>query len=71
MTCAAGAPAARPPRPLDRFYTRVRRGQVEVGPRYSVDSNLHRYSPRDPGEPLDGIGKYLYPPRLTPAKAPR
>jgi Rieske Fe-S protein len=60
-----------PPRPLDRFYTRVRRGQLEVGPRYSVDSNLHRYSPRDPGEPLDGIGKYLYPPRLTPAKAPR
>jgi menaquinol-cytochrome c reductase iron-sulfur subunit len=59
-----------PPRPLDRFYTRVRRGLVEVGPRYSVDSALHRFSPRDPGEPLDGIGKYLYPPRPTTAPAP-
>jgi Rieske Fe-S protein len=59
-----------PPRPLDRSYTRVRRGLVEVGPRYSVDSALHRFSPRDPGEPLDGIGKYLYPPRPTTAPAP-
>ena len=59
-----------PPRPLDRFYTRVRRGLVEVGPRYSVDSALHRFSPRDPGEPLDGIGRYLYPPRPTTAPAP-
>jgi hypothetical protein len=28
-----------PVRPLDRFYTRVRNGQVEVGPRYSVNSS--------------------------------
>jgi menaquinol-cytochrome c reductase iron-sulfur subunit len=60
-----------PPRPLDRFYTRVRRGRLEVGPRYSLDSKLRRYSPRDPGEPLDGIGRYLYPPRFTTPKAPR
>jgi menaquinol-cytochrome c reductase iron-sulfur subunit len=59
-----------PPRPLDRFYTRLRAGQVEVGPRYSVDSELHRYSPRNPGEPLDGIGKYVYPPRPTTPGAP-
>jgi Rieske Fe-S protein len=59
-----------PPRPLDRFYTRVRGGIVEVGPRYSLDSQLRRYSPRDPGEPLDGIGKYLYPPRPTTPGAP-
>jgi Rieske Fe-S protein len=59
-----------PPRPLDRFYTRVRRGLVEVGPRYSLDSELRRHSARDPGETLDGIGKYLYPPRLTGPKAP-
>jgi len=59
-----------PPRPLDRFYTRVREGQLEVGPRYSVDSELRRYSPRDPGEPLDGIGRFLYPPRLTTPGAP-
>ena len=54
-----------PVRPLDRFYTRVRDGVVELGPRYSVNSELKRFSPRDPGEPLDGIGPYLYPPRFS------
>jgi Rieske Fe-S protein len=52
-----------PVRPLDRFYTRVRNNQVEVGPRFSVNSELRRFSPRNPGEPLDGIGQYLYPSR--------
>jgi quinol---cytochrome c reductase iron-sulfur subunit, bacillus type len=52
-----------PVRPLDRFYTRVRNGLVEIGPRFSVNSELRRFSPRDPGEPLDGIGQYLYPSR--------
>ena len=50
-----------PVRPLDRFYTRVRGGQLEVGPRFSVNDELKRFSPRDPGEPLDGVGQYLYP----------
>jgi Rieske Fe-S protein len=59
-----------PPRPLDRFLTRVRRGQVEIGPRYSVNSHLERFSPRDPGEPLDGIGPILYPPRFSTPKLP-
>ena len=54
-----------PVRPLDRFYTRVRGGQLEVGPRFSVNDELRRFSPRDPGEPLDGIGQYLYPSRPT------
>jgi menaquinol-cytochrome c reductase iron-sulfur subunit len=54
-----------PVRPLDRFYTRVENGKVLVGPRYSVNSELRRFSPRDPGEPLDGIGQYLYPRRLS------
>jgi quinol---cytochrome c reductase iron-sulfur subunit, bacillus type len=58
----AGGP---PVRPLDRFYTRVVNGQVEIGPRYSVNSELRRFSPRDPGEPLDGIGQYLYPARFS------
>src|SRR5205085_7647158 len=49
----AGGP---PVRPLDRFYTRVNNGQVEVGPRYSVNNELRRFAPRFPGEPLDGIG---------------
>ena len=54
-----------PPRPLDRFYTRLneKTGLVEVGPRYSVNSLLRIFSPRDPAEPLDGIGQYLYPSR--------
>jgi len=52
-----------PPRPLDRFATRVRPdGVVEVGARFSLNSQLRRFAPRYPGEPLDGIGKDLYPP---------
>ena len=58
-----------PVRPLDRFYTRVRNGKVEVGPRYSVNSELKRFdSYRDPAQPLDGIGQYLYPPRFSTPK---
>jgi len=52
-----------PVRPLDRFYTRVVEGQVQLGPRFSVNSELRHFSPRDPGEPLDGVGQYLYPSR--------
>jgi quinol---cytochrome c reductase iron-sulfur subunit, bacillus type len=54
-----------PVRPLDRFVTRVNGGQVQVGPRYSVNSQLERFSPRDPGEPLDGLWQYLYPKRVS------
>jgi menaquinol-cytochrome c reductase iron-sulfur subunit len=60
-----------PPRPLDRFLTRVRRGIVEIGPRYSVNSRLERFSPRDPGETLDGIGPILYPARPSTARLPK
>jgi Rieske Fe-S protein len=65
-----GAVSGGPPvRPLDHFYTRVRNGQVEVGPRYSVNSHFERFpSYRDPGEPLDGIGQYIYPGRFSTAK---
>jgi len=55
-------------RPLDRFYVRVKDGQVQVGPRYSVNSELKRFSPRYPGEDLDGIGQYLYPGRFSTPK---
>jgi hypothetical protein len=58
------------PRPLDRFYTRLYGGLVQVGPRYSVNTELRAFSPRDPGEPLDGIGQYLYPSRLSVRKLP-
>jgi Rieske Fe-S protein len=57
-----------PVRPLDRFYTRISKttGQLEIGPRYSVNGELKRFpSYRDPGEDLDGIGQYLYPSRPT------
>ena len=59
-----------PVRPLDRFQTRVRKGQVEVGPRYSVTSQLEAVRARDPGEFTGGIWEYLYPPRATTAPAP-
>ena len=64
----AGGP---PVRPLDRFYTRLNNGRVEIGPRYSVNSELRRFSPRDPGEPLDGIGQYLYPARFDTSLRPK
>jgi Rieske Fe-S protein len=59
-----------PVRPLDRFQTRVRDGQVEVGPRYSVTNDLEPVRARDPGEFTGGIWEYLYPPRPTTAPAP-
>jgi Rieske Fe-S protein len=59
-----------PVRPLDRFYTRVVNNRVQVGPRYSVNRELRRFSPRDPGEPIDGIGQYAYPSRPSIRKIP-
>jgi Rieske Fe-S protein len=54
-----------PVRPLDRFATRVVDGTVQIGPRYSVNSKLEKFSARDPGEPLDGVWQYLYPKRFS------
>jgi menaquinol-cytochrome c reductase iron-sulfur subunit len=54
-----------PVRPLDRFYTRVVAGRVQVGDRFSLDSHLRRYKPRDPSNHLDGLWHYLYPSRPT------
>jgi menaquinol-cytochrome c reductase iron-sulfur subunit len=54
-----------PVRPLDRFYTRVTAGRVEVGDRFSLNSQLHRFAPRDPSNHLDGLWQYLYPSRPT------
>jgi Rieske Fe-S protein len=59
-----------PPRPLDRFYTLISDGRVLLGPRYSVNSELRRFALRDPGEPLDGIGQFLYPGRLSTPPPP-
>ena len=52
-----------PVRPLDRFQTRVLDGEVEIGPRFSVTSQLEPVRARDPGEFTGGIWEYLYPPR--------
>jgi Rieske Fe-S protein len=59
-----------PPRPLDRFYTLIQEDGVLVGPRYSVNDELRRFAPRPPGEPLDGIGPFLYPARPSTPPAP-
>jgi menaquinol-cytochrome c reductase iron-sulfur subunit len=63
----AGGP---PVRPLDRFYTRIKDGYVQVGPRYSVNNELRRFSARDPAEPLDGIGQFMYPSRFSTSVRP-
>jgi hypothetical protein len=54
-----------PVRPLDRFETDVQGGRVLVGPRFSVNSKLEKFSTRDPSNHLDGLWQYLYPPRPT------
>jgi menaquinol-cytochrome c reductase iron-sulfur subunit len=54
-----------PVRPLDRHETRVVNGRVQIGQRFSLNSQLERYPPRDPSNHLDGLWKYLYPPRPT------
>ena len=54
-----------PVRPLDRFYTRVEAGRVEIGDRFSLNSKLERFAPRDPSNHLDGLWQYLYPSRPT------
>jgi Rieske Fe-S protein len=54
-----------PVRPLDRFETKVENGRVLVGDRFSVDSELRKFSPRDPSNHLDGLWQYLYPSRPT------
>jgi menaquinol-cytochrome c reductase iron-sulfur subunit len=56
----AGGP---PVRPLDRFKTKVEGGRVLVGERFSLNSKLERFSPRDPSNHLDGLWQYLYPSR--------
>jgi len=54
-----------PVRPLDRFETKVDRGRVLVGDRFSLNSKLERKKPRDPSNHLDGLWQYLYPSRPT------
>jgi len=59
-----------PVRPLDRFQTRVVKDEVQLGPRYSVTSQLDPVRYRDPGEFTGGIWNYIYPPRPDTPPAP-
>jgi menaquinol-cytochrome c reductase iron-sulfur subunit len=54
-----------PVRPLDRFFTRVENGRVQIGDRFSLNSDLKRFGVRDPSNHLDGLWQYLYPSRPT------
>ena len=60
-----------PVRPLDRFQTRVVDGNVEIGPRYSVTSQLDPVRARDPGEFTGGVWNVLYPPRPSVPPPPK
>ena len=50
-------------RPLDQFQNRVRNGQVEVGPRFSVTDQMEPVRAADPGEFTGRIWEHPYPPR--------
>jgi Rieske Fe-S protein len=66
-----GAVTGGPPvRPLDRFQTRVRAGQVEIGPRFSLTNSFKPVRARDPGEFTGGVWNVLYPPRPSTPPAP-
>lgn len=55
-------------RPLDRFDTKVEEGRLLIGPRYSLNEKLQRFSPRDPGEPLRSkFWEVMYPRRFSTA----
>jgi menaquinol-cytochrome c reductase iron-sulfur subunit len=54
-----------PVRPLDRFETKVENGRVFVGKRFSLNSKLEKFKPRDPSNHVDGLWQYLYPSRPT------
>ena len=58
-------PAGAPARPL--LHAR-RDGRVSSARATRSTRELERFSPRDPGEPLDGIGQYLYPSRPSVRK---
>ena len=52
-------PAGAPARPL--LHPRRRRPASRSARASASTRELRRFSPRDPGEPLDGVGQYLYP----------
>ena len=66
-----GAVVGGPPvRPLDRFYTRVTAGPRPDRPALLGQQRVPGLLAARPGEPLDGIGQYLYPSRPSVRKIP-
>ena len=61
-------PAGAPARPLLHRACATARSRSARATRSTEE--LKRFSPRDPAEPLDGIGQYLYPSRPTIRKLP-
>ena len=67
-------PAASAVRPSARWTASTRGSSAKTsssGPASPSTAQLRRFSPRDPGEPLDGIGQYLYPSRPGAQKLSR
>ena len=54
--------AGPPVRPLNRYETRVKNGRVYLGQLYAVDNELQRKQIKGPGQPVEGILSFLYPP---------
>ena len=68
-TSPARSTAARPSGRWTASTRACKADQVEIGPRFSVNSEFERFpSYRDPGQDLDGIGQYLYPGRFSTPK---
>lgn len=55
--------AGPPVRPLNRYETSVDdKGHLILGQLYAMDDSLNRHQLKAPGQPVDGILSYLYPP---------
>jgi len=55
--------AGPPVRPLNRYETSVDdKGHLILGQLYAMDDSLKRHQLKGPGQPVDGILSYLYPP---------
>jgi Rieske Fe-S protein len=52
-----------PVRPLNRYETSVSdKGHLILGKLYALDNSLKEHQLKGPGQPVDGILSYLYPP---------
>ena len=55
--------AGPPVRPLNRYETSVNdKGHLILGQLYAMDDSLQRHQLKGPGQPVEGLLSYLYPP---------